>query len=49
MKCFAYYLISNEAIAFKKVLQQEAELTRQNVVALIDAKIEIEAMLRGAI
>lgn len=48
MNCFAFQLIQNEVLAFKAMLQHEESLTHKNVSSLASAKMEIEAMLKGA-
>lgn len=47
MKCFAFSLITYEALAYKSRLKCEAELTCKNVTSLEKAKMEIEAMFQG--
>lgn len=48
MNCYAFQVINQEAVKYCEMLKQSAVLTARNVISLQSAKMEIEAMLRGA-
>lgn len=45
MKCFAFELIHEKALAFKELVTQENRLMQSNISSLVNAKKDIEEML----